>query len=119
LGNKDKKMFFIYDDFYLKHENGPSHPENPERLIHIMETLKRWEYFTSIDLVSPVEAVLKQLAMVHTEKYIQTIRKLSSKGGISFLDMDTGVNKYTFKSATLGAGGCFKGIDLILGHKSK
>ena len=29
--------------------------------------------------------------------------------------MDTGVNKYTYKSALLGVGGCFKGLDLIFG----
>ena len=28
-------MYFIYDDYYLKHENGISHPENPDRLKYI------------------------------------------------------------------------------------
>jgi acetoin utilization deacetylase AcuC-like enzyme len=51
--------------------------------------------------------------MVHTKEYIDTVKKLSSGDGLSFLDMDTGVNKYTYKSALLGAGGCFKGVDLI------
>jgi acetoin utilization deacetylase AcuC-like enzyme len=64
-------------------------------------------------MVSPEEANEKQLAMVHTEEYINAVRKLSSGGGLSFLDMDTGINKYTYKSAILGAGGCFKGLDLI------
>ena len=108
-------MYFIYDDFFLKHENGPSHPENPGRLVSIMDALGKWQYSDSIDIVPPEEADEKQLAMVHTEKYINMVRELSSGGGLSFLDMDTGVNKYTFKSAVLGAGGCFKGLDLIFG----
>ena len=106
-------MYFIYDDFFLKHENGPSHPENPDRLTAIMDALGKWQYNDCIDIISPEEADEKQLIMVHTEEYINTVRKLSSGGGISFLDMDTGVNKYTYKSALLGAGGCFGGLDLI------
>ena len=106
-------MYFIYDDFFLKHENGPSHPENPERLVHIINALGKWQYFDSIDMISPEEADEKQLEMVHTEEYIDTVRKLSSGDGLSFLDMDTGVNKHTYKSALLGAGGCFKGLDHI------
>ncbi len=112
-------MYFIYDDFFLKHENGPSHPENPDRLVHIMNALKKWQYRDSIDIVSPVEADEEQAGMVHTEEYIGMVRDLSSKGGLSFLDMDTGVNKYTYRSALLGAGGCFKGLDLIFGPESR
>jgi len=112
-------MYFIYDDFFLKHENGPSHPENPDRLVHIMGALKRWQYRGCIAIVPPVEADKEQIAMVHTEEYISMIREVSHKGGLSFLDMDTGVNKYTYKSALLGAGGCFKGLDLIFGPKPR
>ncbi|MCJ7666361.1 MAG: histone deacetylase [Actinobacteria bacterium] len=112
-------MYFIYDDFFLKHENGPSHPENPDRLVHIIDTLKGWQYRDCIDIVSPLEADEEQITMVHTEEYISMIRELSSKGGLSFLDMDTGVNKYTYRSALLGAGGCFKGLDLIFGSKPR
>ena len=108
-------MYFIYDDYFLKHENGLSHPENPDRLIAIMNALEKWQYNDSISMISPEEADEKQLAMVHTEEYINLVKKLSSGGGLSFLDMDTGVNEYTYKSAILGVGGCFKGLDLIFG----
>ncbi len=108
-------MYFIYDDFFLKHENGPSHPENPERLIAIMDSLGKWQHKDRLVMVSPEEADEKQLAMTHTKDYVNAVRKLSLDGGLSFLDMDTGVNKYTYKSALLGVGGCFKGLDLIFG----
>jgi acetoin utilization deacetylase AcuC-like enzyme len=112
-------MYFVYDDFFLKHENGPSHPENPDRLIAIMDALGKWQYHDSIEMISPEEASVDQLAMVHTGEYINMIKKLSSGGGLSFLDMDTGVNKYTYKCALLGAGGCFKGLDLIFKPDSR
>lgn len=112
-------MHFIYDDFFLKHENGPSHPENPERLIHIINAVNNWEYRDCLEFTSPDEADEGQVGMVHNKEYINTVRNLSEKGGISFLDMDTGVNRYTFRSALLGAGGCFKGLDLIFEKKPR
>lgn len=108
-------MYFIYDKYYQKHENGPSHPENPERLEHIKRAIDSWSGADSIKYVKPFKAEEKQIEMVHDPEYIKKINDLSSQGSLSFLDMDTGVNQYTYSCALLAAGGCFKGLDLILG----
>lgn len=109
-------MYFIYDDQYQKHENGPGHPEDPGRLEHIKQTVACSSAADGLKYIKPFMAEKKQIEMVHERAYIKTVEKLSLKGGQSFLDMDTGINAHTFGCALLAAGGCFKGLDLILGN---
>jgi acetoin utilization deacetylase AcuC-like enzyme len=112
-------MYIIYDDFYLKHSNGPSHPENENRLIAIKEALDRWEFKDKIIFKKPSPAENSQIEMVHDRYYVQQIMDLSVKGSISYLDPDTAVTEHTYKCALLAAGGCFKGLDLIFGPGSE
>lgn len=108
-------MYFIYDDYYQKHKNGPGHPENPERLKCIKQAVGCSVIVDGLKHVTPFKAEEEQIEMVHDPAYIKTIKDLSLKGGQSFIDMDTGVNQYTYNTALLAVGGCFKGLDLILG----
>lgn len=112
-------MYVIYDDFYLKHYNGPSHPENENRLIAIRDSLNRWEFKNEIVIRKPDFATDGQIGMVHDKKYIEKIMNLSQKGGISYLDADTAVTEHTYRCALLAAGGCFKGLDLIFESKNQ
>ncbi len=109
-------MYFIYDDFYQKHENGISHPENPERLVYIKKAIGSLAEKGIIKYSAPYRAKDSQIEMVHDPRYIKNVKNLSAQGGLSFLDMDTGVNEYTYECSLLAAGGCFKGMDLILGN---
>ena len=110
-------MYIIYDKYYLKHENEPSHPENPKRLKYIKLAIDSWDGSKNIKYIEPFKAEEKQIKMVHTLDYIKRINELSSKGGLSFLDSDTGVSQHTYNCALLAAGGCFKGLELILGSE--
>jgi acetoin utilization deacetylase AcuC-like enzyme len=114
-------MYFIYDNYYLKHENGISHPENPERLKYIKEKADSLAGEGIIEYTRPAPAEVSQIEMVHDPEYIKMVERLSAQGGLSFLDMDTGVNQYTYSCALLAAGGCLYGMDLILedGNKYK
>ena len=107
-------MYVIYDDFYLKHYNGPQHPENANRLIAIKEALDGWEFKDRIVVKKPRSATDKEVEMVHDKNYIRKVKNLSREGSISYLDPDTAVTKYTYDCALLAAGGCFMGLDLIL-----
>ncbi|MCL4377328.1 MAG: hypothetical protein M1409_02920, partial [Actinobacteria bacterium] len=108
-------MHIIYDDFYLKHDAGPSHIENPARLKFIIEEINNFRYREKLNFVEPFEASQKQVAALHDISYINEVKRLSAEGGYHYLDLDTIVSENTFKCAMLAAGGCFKGIDLILG----
>ena len=106
-------MYIIYDDFYLKHDTGPGHPENSGRLSSIMEALGSYEHRSDLKFELPFEADSKMLHLVHDAKYIKNIEKLSAQGGFYQIDPDTVVSGDTFRSAKLASGGCLKGIDLL------
>ncbi len=108
-------MYIIYDDFYLKHDNGPSHPENAGRLLSIKKSLDGWKLKNRTITEKPREASREQVEWVHDRDYVGKIKSLSEGGTLSFLDPDTGVSQHTFKCARLAAGGGFKGMDLISG----
>lgn len=112
-------MFIIYDDFYLKHYNGPGHPENAGRLTAIKKVLENRAVKNKIALKKPGAAALKEIEMIHDTDYINEIKNLSKSGGISYLDPDTAVTEHTYDCALLAAGGCFTGIDLIFNKKSE
>jgi len=112
-------MYFIYDDRYLKHENGISHPENPERLKYIKRAADRLNQDGIIEFARPIPAKAGQIGMVHDPAYIRKVEQLSGEGGLAFLDMDTGVNQYTYSCALLAAGGCLRGMDLIMDRQSR
>jgi len=110
-------MYIIYDDFYLKHDTGPGHPENPGRLSSIMEALGSYEHRSILKYELPFEADSEMLNLVHDCKYIKNIEKLSAQGGFNQIDPDTVVSEDTFRSAKLASGGCLKGIDLLFSER--
>ena len=110
-------MYIIYDDFYLKHDTGPGHPENSGRLTSIIKALGNFEYEKNLKFESPFEASNEMLNLVHDSKYIKNIGKLSAQGGFHQIDPDTIVSEDTFRSAKLASGGCLKGIDLLFSER--
>lgn len=112
-------MYIIYDNFYLKHENWPGHPENAGRVAAIIKELKNSAVRDKIVIVKPEPADDEKIELVHDRDYIEKIKKLSKTGSMSYLDADTAVTQHTYNCALLAAGGCFKGLDLIFGRDSK
>ncbi len=106
-------MYVIYDDFYLKHYNGPSHPENAKRLVAIKQALDKWKFKHKIVIKKPKLAAGRQIEMVHDKSYIRKIKDLSKNKEFFYLDADTAVTENTYRCACLAAGGCFEGLDLI------
>lgn len=112
-------MYIVYDEFYLKHDAGPSHPENPQRLISILDAISNSTVKDSLVFEKPYFSDEAKIRLIHDQDYIEYIKSVSGKEGYFYLDMDTVVSKYTYMCALLAAGGCFKGLDLILGGNTK
>ena len=110
-------MYIIYDDFYLKHDSGIGHPESPERLAAIKDALDSSENFNKFVFIAPEKADTAQLSLVHSEKYIEKIKYYSDELAPHYLDADTLVSRHTYDCAALAAGGCIKGIDLLMKHR--
>ena len=108
-----KKVAIYKDDLFIKHTNGPQHPECPERLISINSTLEQ----TGLDkkLLFPEfdPATKEQITAVHTQDYFD---KIKSTKGIEFtqLDADTSACDISFEAALKGSGALIHCLDSIL-----
>lgn len=101
-----KKVGFIYDDIFLKHEMPPGHPESPMRLIKILETLKQSEYWDQLIHMKPRRASDEDVLMVHTNSYLNAIKTFTG-----FYDGDTYVSENTIEAALFAVGAVLEAID--------
>lgn len=101
------KSGVVYSEKYLEHELTPGHPENPERLRAIMDTLQeRKDLLDEIEIFEPSKAAEEDIELVHDPKYVEKVKEYSKTG--ERIDLDTPVNEKTFKLALLAAGGTEK-----------
>ena len=121
LNNKNK-VAVMYSDQFLLHDTGKHHPENPSRLLSVVEDLISnpllkpyliWPKFTS--------ATTRQLQLAHTKDYIKTVRQetdLLKNNSISYLSTgDTVISKQSDHVARLAVGAGIKAVDMIMSEE--
>lgn len=96
------------------HDMGHHHPEQPARLSAINDRL----------IATGLEMVLRQydaplveralLEAVHDSSYIDEIEAAAPSEGISWVDGDTAMNKYSLDAARRAAGAVALGVDLVM-----
>ncbi len=106
------KTDIVYHQDYLKHETG-SHPERKERLLSIIEHLKKTGLMEQLELIGPGHAKLKEIQYIHSREYIETVRRYSELE--IPLDMDTILCRDSYNVALLAAGGAINAVDAVLG----
>jgi len=92
-------MAIVYSDKFLEHVQTPTHPESPQRLMAICDSLETnglWK-----DVISPRDATTKELEKVHNHDYLGFLDRFGERA----LTMDTLIHKDTFSIARLAAGG--------------
>lgn len=105
---------FIFDEIYLKHKPLFYHPENPTRLISILNELDKNEKLKEkILFLKPEKATLEHLKLAHDEKYIDYVFKFSG----TYLDSDTYFCEYTLECSLYAVGGVIKAVNEI--HRGK
>jgi acetoin utilization deacetylase AcuC-like enzyme len=112
-----KKVGLIYHEDYLKHDTGSGHPERKERLIAIVEHLKKSDIKDMINWFSPElrKDVEKWILKVHSPRHFEFV-KSSILAGIRLLDFgDTYVSKDSVDVALLAVSGVIDGVDKIFG----
>jgi len=101
-----KKVGFVYDDIFLKHETPVGHPESPERLLKILDTLKNSDVWNKLVLISPRRAEEEDILRVHTKKYFDGIKTFTG-----YYDPDTYISDNSFEAAMFAAGAIVEAID--------
>ena len=108
-----KKIGIVKDDLFLKHTNGPQHPECPERLESINSMLESSGLIKNLEVLPPVDATEEQILRTHTEQYFNTVKDTKGVEVYKF-DPDTSSNAYTYDAAMRGSGGFLASIDKVL-----
>jgi acetoin utilization deacetylase AcuC-like enzyme len=101
-----KKVGFVYDDIFLKHEMPAGHPESSQRLIHIVETLRNSDIWDKLAHIRPRRAMEEDIVAVHTKIYFDMIKKFTG-----YFDPDTYISENSFEAATYAAGAVIEAID--------
>jgi len=101
-----KKVGFVYDDIFLKHETPAGHPESPQRLLAIIETLKDSDLWDKLIHIKPRRADEEDILRVHTKDYFDSVKKFTG-----FFDPDTYISENSFEAAMFAAGAVIEAID--------
>lgn len=112
------KTGLVYHDDYLKHETGDGHPENPKRLLHLMDHLKGTKIWNDLELIKPYNPSPRWIKLVHSSAYIKSIEE-ACKNGIEMLDADTTISKDSYNVALLAVGGILAAVDAVIKKRLK
>ncbi len=100
----------VYHSIYLQHETG-GHPERKERLTAILDKIR--SEGIKVELITPKQATLEQVATIHGRKYIDQV-KASCEQGSGYLDLDPVLSRYSYDAAMMAAGGAISAVDAVL-----
>ncbi|GAB6182682.1 histone deacetylase family protein [Thermodesulfovibrio hydrogeniphilus] len=106
----DRKVAFVYDDVFLKHETPSGHPESKERLISIVNQLKNTKLWDKLIHIKPRKANEQELALAHEPHYIEKIK--NSPAG--YLDPDTYLSENSYEVACYAVGAVLEAIDGVI-----
>jgi len=101
-----KKIGFIYDDIFLRHETPPGHPESKERLIAITDALRKVDLWERLIHLPPSKATKEDILLVHTASYYEKISTF-----IGYYDPDTYISAHSIEAALFAAGAVTAAID--------
>ncbi len=101
----------------ILHENGPGHPESPERLKAILDELAKPDYAALIRREVPL-ATKEQIARVHDPVYVEALLKRIPRQGYAPLDPDTALSPHSGEAALRAAGAVIAAVDDVLNGKT-
>jgi acetoin utilization deacetylase AcuC-like enzyme len=104
---------FVWHDACLLHDNGPGHPERPERLRAIRAHLEKSGMLARLDVITPDPCPIARLERVHTPDYVVAIREACARAP-RMLDPDTMVSSGSWNAALLSAGGALAACDAAM-----
>jgi len=101
----------ISDEFMLRHDGGPGHPERPERLAVLLEMLE------GRGIAKPQAATRAHIERVHDPRYVARIEALRRRS--AQLDPDTAISRDSVQAAYLAAGAAVNMVDALMGGAAK
>lgn len=108
-------MYIFFDEECLKHNVGAFHPERKERIIPLIEELKKRE---DLKILKPDLIEESLIEKIHNKKYINEFK--NSIGKIPFLHTtDCPLSEGTYSSAFISASGAVSCCKVVMEGKTK
>jgi acetoin utilization deacetylase AcuC-like enzyme len=93
------------------HRPGPGHPERPERLNAVLDSLADADL--KLETREAAEAGIEALTRVHPDAYVQRILAASPERGMEALDPDTVLSPGSVRAARLAAGAVVQAVEAV------
>jgi len=108
---------FVYDPIYKKHFAGRGHPESPGRLEAIMDLVEQTDFNERLEIIKPRDASDEEILTVHTQRYLDQVRRDITSGRNMLSMGDTNVSSDSLDAAVKAAGGICHAVDLVVSGK--
>jgi acetoin utilization deacetylase AcuC-like enzyme len=106
------KVGIVKDERYLLHDMGP-HPESPDRLRVIYETLREKEMEGLFLEIPPRPATRQEIETIHAPTYVDRVAGTAGKPYVR-LDPDTSTCAASYEAAIWAVGGLLEAIDAVV-----
>ena len=103
----------------LRHEMGPGHPENPERLSSVNEHMRDAGLLEQLRCLEAPLAAAGDIKRVHAPAYVDLIFENAPNEGYAQLDPDTAMNPYTLAAARRAAGAGVLAVEELMAGRAQ
>jgi len=112
-------LLLAYHELFIIHDAGPDHPERPDRIFSVMDTVRKASWNDAVRIVEAREASEAEVALVHDPKYVDAMRHLCESGGQYLPSMESNVGPESYPAALRAAGAGLVLADQIMEGKYK
>jgi acetoin utilization deacetylase AcuC-like enzyme len=107
------KTGYLYDDVFLEHRPGETHPESPQRLLAIDRAVRTMNFFPELVPLRPRRAGREELLLVHDAAYIDLVKSECEQGRATLSTGDADISAGSYEAALNAAGGVMAAVDAV------
>lgn len=120
-GNLKKIISIIFDSIYENHITGNMHPEQPLRVVSIVNAIEEFLPENTFHFLKPRFATRSEVHMVHPKTYADLVEKEVDNCKLlqNICELSTGdviISPQSYQVALLAAGGVLTGIDAVMNY---
>ena len=104
----------FYDPATLNHEPGANHPERPQRMTAVLESVRALEKLGRVAVATPRPATEDEILAVHTLPYMRKVRAEIGAGQRTLSTGDTELSAGSWAAALAAAGTVVSGVEGVM-----
>ncbi len=109
----------LIDPVFKLHATGKRHPERPERIDAVTESLEAAELLPKLGRIARRTALDDELTLCHTPEYVKLVKREIGAGARMLSTGDTSVSPKSLEVALEAAGGLLNAVDAVVERQAK